>query len=106
MHQISQEHLGTFFDRLNLTFTSVAHQGFNSDPTFERCSLLLRVTLQKLEHGLDAIHDASAMAELKRMVLLRIAELEAVGALQHAVVETGEVLWFTATPSRGSRSTR
>jgi hypothetical protein len=35
----------------------------------------LRVTLQKLEHGLDPTHDASAMAELKRMVLLRIAEL-------------------------------
>jgi hypothetical protein len=48
----------------------------------------LRVTLQKLEHGLDPTHDASAMAELKRMVLLRIAELEAVEALQHAVVET------------------
>jgi hypothetical protein len=57
----------------------------------------LRVTLQKLEHGLDPIHDAPAMAELKRMVLLRIAELEAVDALQHAVVETAEtaeVLWL------------
>ena len=47
----------------------------------------LRVTLQKLEHGLDPIHDAPAMAELKRMLLLRIAELEAVDALQHAVVD-------------------
>lgn len=55
----------------------------------------LRVTLQKLEHGLDPIHDAPAMAELKRMLLLRIAELEAVDALQHAVVETVE----TAGPS-------
>jgi hypothetical protein len=38
---------------------------------------LLRVTLRKLEHGLDPVRDAAAMAELKRMILLRIAELEA-----------------------------
>ncbi|MEA2262294.1 MAG: hypothetical protein QOJ51_5119 [Acidobacteriaceae bacterium] len=37
---------------------------------------LLRTTLQNLEHGLDPIEDAHAMAELKRMILLRIAELE------------------------------
>jgi hypothetical protein len=37
---------------------------------------LLRVTLQKLGHGLDPIHDAAAMTELKRLILLRIAELE------------------------------
>jgi hypothetical protein len=46
----------------------------------------VRVTLQKLEHGLDPIQDVPAMAELKRMVLLRIAELEAVNALRHAAV--------------------
>jgi hypothetical protein len=52
---------------------------------------LLRVTLQKLEHGLDAVHDAHVMAELKRMVLLRIAVLEAVNALQqHAGIETSD----------------
>jgi hypothetical protein len=37
---------------------------------------LLRATLQKLENGLDPLHDAAAMAELKRLILLRIAELE------------------------------
>jgi hypothetical protein len=38
----------------------------------------LRVTLQKLEHALDPIQDAPLMAELKRKVVLRIAELETV----------------------------
>jgi hypothetical protein len=38
----------------------------------------LRVTLQKLEHAVDPIQDAPVMAELKRKVVLRIAELEAV----------------------------
>ena len=52
---------------------------------------LLRRTLQKLEHGLDPLHDAHVMAELKRMVLLRIAELEAVNALQqYADIETSD----------------
>lgn len=37
---------------------------------------LLRTTLQKMEHGLDPIKDVRAMAELKRLILLRIAELE------------------------------
>jgi hypothetical protein len=37
---------------------------------------LLRVTLQKLGQGLDPLHDAAAMAELKRLILLRIAELK------------------------------
>jgi hypothetical protein len=32
--------------------------------------------LQELEQGLDPIKDARAMAELKRLILLRIAELE------------------------------
>jgi hypothetical protein len=47
----------------------------------------LRVTLQKLEHALDPIQDADAMAQLKRRVLLRIAELDAVDAFGHAVDE-------------------
>jgi hypothetical protein len=37
----------------------------------------LRITLQKLEHGLDSMRDPTVMAELKRSILLRIAELEA-----------------------------
>jgi hypothetical protein len=63
----------------------------------------LRVTLQKLEHGLDPTHDASAMAELKRMVLLRIAELEAVeGTPAHGRRNrrNRRVLWFTTAPGR------
>jgi hypothetical protein len=45
-------------------------------PSSDDILRLLRTTLQKLEHGLDPIKDARAMAELKRMILLRIAELE------------------------------
>ena len=36
----------------------------------------LRATLQNLEKGLDPTQDATVVAELKRAVLLRIAELE------------------------------
>jgi hypothetical protein len=43
----------------------------------------LRITLQKLESGLDSMQDATAMAELKLSILLRIAELEAANTLQH-----------------------
>jgi hypothetical protein len=43
----------------------------------------LRITLQKLERGLDSMQDATAMVELKRSILLRIAELEASSLLQH-----------------------
>jgi hypothetical protein len=42
----------------------------------------LRITLQKLEQNFDADGDASAMAELKRILLNRIAELELVGTLE------------------------
>jgi hypothetical protein len=38
----------------------------------------LRITLHKLELTLDPVQDAGAMAELKRVILLRIAELDAV----------------------------
>jgi hypothetical protein len=43
----------------------------------------LRITLQKLERGLDSMQDATAMVELKRSILLRIAELEASSIPQH-----------------------
>jgi hypothetical protein len=42
----------------------------------------LRITLQKLEQNFDPDGDASAMAELKRILLNRIAELELVGTLE------------------------
>ena len=41
----------------------------------------LRITLQKLEQNFDDDKDASAMVELKRILLNRIAELELVSAL-------------------------
>ncbi len=53
-----------------------------SRPTLDTLESL-RITLQKLEHGLDSLQDATAMAELKRSILLRIAELEAANTLQH-----------------------
>jgi hypothetical protein len=40
----------------------------------------LRATLQNLEKGLDPTQDATVAAELKRAVLLRIAELELLDA--------------------------
>ena len=43
----------------------------------------LRVTLQTLEQASSTMQDASALADLKRMVLLRIAELEAANTLPH-----------------------
>jgi hypothetical protein len=45
-------------------------------PSSDDVLRLLRATLQELEQGLDPIKDARAMAELKRLILLRIAELE------------------------------
>lgn len=42
----------------------------------------LRITLQKLEQNSDGDEDASAMVELKRILLNRIAELEVVSALE------------------------
>jgi hypothetical protein len=47
----------------------------------------LRITLLKLEHSMQ---DATAMAELKRSILLRIAELEAANTLQHDVLRTDD----------------
>ena len=36
----------------------------------------LRVTLQEVERTMDAVHDSADLAELKRILLDRIAELE------------------------------
>ena len=44
----------------------------------------LRLTLQKLEQAADPAHDAAARAELKRILLMRIADLEALEALKAA----------------------
>ena len=40
----------------------------------------LRITLQTLEESFAAPDDQNVIAELKRIILLRIAELESVGA--------------------------
>jgi hypothetical protein len=45
----------------------------------------LRVTLQRLEQTMGVVEDAQAMAELKRIVLLRIAEIDAAEALNVAI---------------------
>ena len=44
----------------------------------------LRVTLQKLEENFASLEDQPVMAELKRILLLRIADIEAIDALQEA----------------------
>jgi len=45
----------------------------------------LRVTLQRLEQTIGLVDDAQAMAELKRIVLIRIAELDAAEALNPVI---------------------
>jgi hypothetical protein len=60
-----------------------------SRPTLDTLESL-RITLLKLENGLDSMQDATAMAELKRSILLRIAELEAANTLQHDVLRTDD----------------
>ena len=52
--------------------------------------LELRAMLQKLEQSLDPAVDAEAMAELKRIMLHRIAELDAAEVRETAVVETAD----------------
>ena len=47
----------------------------------------LRVTLHRLEQSLDSVEDAEALAELKRIVQLRIAELDA-EALEQVAIES------------------
>jgi hypothetical protein len=46
--------------------------------------------MQKLEQSLDPIQDGPGLTELKRIVLLRIAELEASNALQPADVKIAD----------------
>jgi hypothetical protein len=48
----------------------------------------LRVTLQRLEQTIDPSADAQSLADLKRILLGRIAELEALNALLPAASET------------------
>ncbi len=50
----------------------------------------LRLTLQKLEQNFDSVEDEPAMADLKRILLLRIADLEAAEALEAAGREAVE----------------
>ena len=47
----------------------------------------LRVTLQKLEQTADSVSDGRDVAELKQILLNRIAELETLNALQPAPTE-------------------
>jgi hypothetical protein len=44
----------------------------------------LRLTLQTLEQQFESVDDEPAMAELKRILLIRIADLEAAEALEPA----------------------
>jgi hypothetical protein len=48
----------------------------------------LRVTLQKLEQSTDAPLNGQDVAELKQILLNRIAELEALSAMEPAQVES------------------
>jgi hypothetical protein len=46
----------------------------------------LRATLQKLEQSLASPDDAALLAEIKKIVLLRIAEIDAAEALKNVAV--------------------
>jgi hypothetical protein len=50
----------------------------------------LRLTLLKVEQSADPDQDAEALAELKRILLQRIAELEAIQALELAAAQTAD----------------
>ena len=52
-------------------------------PSFELIQSL-RVTLQKIEENFATPEDEPVIAELKRILLLRIADIEAVDALREA----------------------
>ncbi len=58
-------------------------------PSYELLEAL-RLSLQKLEQGIDPVEDVRVMAELKRMLVLRIAELEAQNTIEMASIETAE----------------
>jgi hypothetical protein len=100
MHQISYEHLAHFRPPGPTFYCGCASGNLMMIRPSNDVLESLRVTLQKLEHGLDPILDAAAMAELKRMVLLRIAELEAVDAPPACGRRNRRLLWFTAAPGR------
>ena len=50
----------------------------------------LRLTLLKVEQSAEPDKDTEAMAELKRILLHRIAELEAIEALESAGAQTAD----------------
>ena len=50
----------------------------------------LRLTLLKVEQSAEPEQDAGALAELKRILLQRIAELEAIQAIESAAPQTDE----------------
>ena len=50
----------------------------------------LRITLQKLELNFDSSEDEAAVAALKRILWLRIADLEAAGGPEHTPAEDAQ----------------
>ncbi len=50
----------------------------------------LRLTLRKVEQSAEPEQDAEALADLKRILLQRIADLEAVEALETQAVESAD----------------
>jgi len=60
----------------------------------------LRVTLQKIEEEFPSQEDEPVVAELKRLLLLRLAELESAGTGgsdgtdEREGVESGSVFWL------------
>jgi len=59
----------------------------------------LQATLQKLEKSLDAPEEASALTEIKRIILLRIAEIDAAETLKQ-VAENADTAILRTTVKR------
>lgn len=59
----------------------------------------LRLTLQRLEQTSDAAQDPEARAELRRILLLRIANLEALEALKSGTAQEALEIPRPAPPS-------
>jgi hypothetical protein len=67
-------------------------------PTHETLESL-RLTLLKIEQNAEPEQDAEALAELKRILLQRIAQLEAVEAIESAAAQTTDEVEDEANPA-------
>jgi hypothetical protein len=90
--QVFRGHLTGYF----LLLTLVA--ALKGRPTHETLESL-RLTLLKIEQSAEPDQDAEALADLKRILLQRIAELEAIEAIESGAAETTDQVEDEAGPA-------